>query len=69
MVQEQVYVFIRTVISIYRERASQLGTLTFDKDDDLAIDFVSAATNLRAFNFSINMAVSDTDIDACRASS
>ena len=27
----------------------------FDKDDYLAIDFVTAATNIRAYNFSIEM--------------
>jgi len=27
----------------------------FNKDDDLIIDFVTAATNIRAFNFSIPM--------------
>ncbi len=55
MVQEQVYVFIKTIIDLYTSRSHLLGTLTFDKDDDLAMDFVTSATNLRAFNFSINM--------------
>lgn len=27
----------------------------FDKDDHLAMDFVTAATNIRAYNFSIDM--------------
>ena len=29
--------------------------MVFDKDDSLAMDFVTAATNIRAFNFSIPM--------------
>ena len=29
--------------------------MVFDKDDDIVIDFVSSATNLRAFNFSIDL--------------
>jgi ubiquitin-like 1-activating enzyme E1 B len=28
--------------------------MVFDKDDELAMDFVTAATNLRAHNFSIS---------------
>lgn len=31
----------------------QVGQLTFDKDDDLAVEFVTAASNLRATNYSI----------------
>ena len=27
--------------------------MTFNKDDDLIVDFVSSASNLRAFNFGI----------------
>ena len=43
------------MISIYEDKAALIGSLTFDKDDDLGVDFVSSAANLRAFNFSINM--------------
>lgn len=31
--------------------------MEFDKDDDLIIDFVTSASNIRAFNFSIQMEV------------
>lgn len=31
----------------------------FDKDDELILDFVTAASNIRAFNFSIPMEVTD----------
>jgi len=27
--------------------------MSFDKDDDLAMDFVTAASNIRSYNFSI----------------
>eukprot|EP00347_Sterkiella_histriomuscorum_P011663 403371592 len=53
--QEQIYTFIKSIISIYENRQQLVGTMVFDKDDELIIDFVSAATNLRAYNFSINM--------------
>jgi ubiquitin-like 1-activating enzyme E1 B len=29
--------------------------MVFDKDDPLAMDFVTAATNLRAYNFGIDL--------------
>ena len=29
--------------------------MVFDKDDSFAMDFVTAATNIRAYNFSIDM--------------
>lgn len=53
--QEQVYTFVKSILKLYSERADQIGSLTFNKDDDLIIDFVSAATNIRASNFSIPM--------------
>jgi ubiquitin-like 1-activating enzyme E1 B len=46
---------VNSIIKLHTLRIEQLGTLTFDKDDDLIIDFVSAATNIRAANFSIGM--------------
>lgn len=35
----------------------QIGTLSFDKDDDLAVEFVTAASNLRAINYAIDTQV------------
>lgn len=32
----------------------KIGELSFTKDDQFAVDFVSAAANLRAFNFQID---------------
>ena len=38
---------------INEQRADQIGSIVFDKDDPLAMDFIAAATNIRAYNFSI----------------
>jgi ubiquitin-like 1-activating enzyme E1 B len=50
---EWVYLFVNAVSKVNRYRKDQLGTLTFNKDDELAVEFVAAAANLRAFNFAI----------------
>lgn len=42
-------------MQIETERKDQIGTLTFDKDDELAMDFVIATSNIRAYNFGITM--------------
>ena len=57
-VYESIYSFIQSMTRLYQERSELIGNLAFTKDDDLIVDFVSAATNLRAFNFSINSEVS-----------
>lgn len=36
-------------------RSSELGDLTFDKDDELSMDFVALASNLRMCNFGIGV--------------
>ncbi len=51
--QEHVYMFVKAVTIMYRDRSEQVGKMAFNKDDDLSVDFVCAASNLRAFNFSI----------------
>lgn len=33
---------------IETERKDQIGSMSFDKDDELAMDFVIAASNIRA---------------------
>ena len=33
--------------------ANQIGSLVFDKDDDLAVEFVTAASNLRSLCYGI----------------
>lgn len=37
----------------HEHRSEDIGAATFDKDDDLAVDFVTAASNLRALCFGI----------------
>ena len=50
--------FQRTAIAIETTRASEIGALSFDKDDEQAMDFVTAAANLRAYNFGIPLETS-----------
>lgn len=54
-IKEQVLLFTRVVKQIESERKEQIGSLTFDKDDELAMDFVIATSNIRAYNFGITM--------------
>lgn len=49
--------FIKSILVLHEKRKDQFGSLVFNKDDDLIVDFVTAASNIRAFNFSINMEV------------
>ena len=44
-------------MNLYKDREAEIGTLLFNKDDEIAIDFVAAAANIRAHNFSISMKV------------
>jgi ubiquitin-like 1-activating enzyme E1 B len=41
------------VIHSFRPLSLQLGAAVFDKDDDLAVDFVTAAANLRSIAYHI----------------
>ncbi|GJP35369.1 hypothetical protein CLOM_g19867 [Closterium sp. NIES-68] len=52
-VQENAWVFLEAVRLFVEERAEELGSLSFDKDDQLAVEFVTAAANLRMHSFSI----------------
>lgn len=45
--------FLRTIDRTLSTRSDSLGDLTFDKDDQLSMDFVSTASNLRMSNFGI----------------
>ena len=69
-VKDYVKLFVNSIIKLYIERKDLIGSMTFNKDDDLIIDFVTAATNLRAFNFSIPMEVMISFVlIGCRVSS
>jgi ubiquitin-like 1-activating enzyme E1 B len=52
---ELTYTFLETVRRIVSERAQDIGEMSFDKDDDLTMDFVFAASNLRMHIFGIEM--------------
>lgn len=44
-----------TAIRLYLEtRQQDVGSAVFDKDDDLAVEFVTAASNLRALSYRIS---------------
>lgn len=51
--KETFKIFIDCSTALRNKKSDQGGTLEFDKDDDLALDFVASAANLRAFNFHI----------------
>jgi len=49
------HLLIDTITAIMRDRQEDIGNLTFDKDDQLAMDFVAAASNLRMYAYGIKM--------------
>lgn len=48
-------VFLQAIKLFLETRQKEIGNLTFDKDDQLAVEFVTAAANLRSFCFDIAM--------------
>ncbi|KAK3233715.1 SUMO-activating enzyme subunit 2, partial [Cymbomonas tetramitiformis] len=52
-VAESAAVFVRAIVTFLETRGEEVGEAVFDKDDKLAVDFVTAAANLRAANFHI----------------
>lgn len=46
-------VFLVAVAKFLTQRAAEMGSAVFDKDDGLAVDFVTAASNLRAACYGI----------------
>ncbi|CAM6082246.1 unnamed protein product [Calypogeia fissa] len=46
-------VFLQSVRLYLERRNTEIGKFTFDKDDDLAVEFVTASANLRAHSFGI----------------
>jgi ubiquitin-like 1-activating enzyme E1 B len=46
-------VFMASMLRVLSERRSELGSLAFDKDDDVAMDLVCSAANLRMESFHI----------------
>jgi ubiquitin-like 1-activating enzyme E1 B len=52
-VADSARVFLTSIMKFLVQRHSELGEAVFDKDDDLAVDFVTAAANLRAACYGI----------------
>ena len=52
---DYIALFVSSVHKINTARKEQIGTMMFSKDDELAVEFVTAAANIRAYNFSIPM--------------
>lgn len=46
-------VFLEALKLFYLKREKEIGNLSFDKDDQLAVEFVTAAANIRASSFGI----------------
>lgn len=53
-VAENAAVFVDCIERVFTHRADEVGALSFDKDDDDALDFVTAAANLRSEIFYIS---------------
>lgn len=49
------HMFVKAVVTNQTQRADKIGSLMFDKDDQIAIEFVTAAANIRAFNFGVEL--------------
>lgn len=52
---ENTKVFLESLRLFIEKRDKDIGNLTFDKDDQLAVEFVTAAANIRASSFGIPM--------------
>ncbi|XP_068634245.1 SUMO-activating enzyme subunit 2-like [Aristolochia californica] len=50
---ENTRVFLEALKQFFEKREKEVGSLTFDKDDQLAVEFVTAAANIRAASFNI----------------
>ncbi|KAF9676050.1 hypothetical protein SADUNF_Sadunf09G0098200 [Salix dunnii] len=50
---ENTRVFLEALKLFFMSRKKEIGNLSFDKDDQLAVEFVTAAANIRAASFNI----------------
>lgn len=48
-------IFLEALKLFFAKREKEIGNLSFDKDDQLAVEFVTAAANIRAASFSISL--------------
>ncbi|VFQ65844.1 unnamed protein product [Cuscuta campestris] len=51
--KENTLVFLDALKLFFSERIKDIGNLNFDKDDQLAVEFIAAAANIRASSFGI----------------
>ncbi|KAL0384053.1 UNVERIFIED_CONTAM: SUMO-activating enzyme subunit [Sesamum radiatum] len=51
--KENSAIFLEALKLFFSKREKEIGNLTFDKDDQLAVEFVTAAANIRASSFGI----------------
>ncbi|KAK6159501.1 hypothetical protein DH2020_006815 [Rehmannia glutinosa] len=51
--KENSAVFLEALKLFFSKREKEIGNLSFDKDDQLAVEFVTAAANIRASSFGI----------------
>ena len=49
----QMQVFLKAIQLFLEKRSQDVGAAVFDKDDDLAVEFVTAAANLRSLAYNI----------------
>jgi hypothetical protein len=54
-VADNARVFLYSIYLYHEARATDVGTAVFDKDDALAVDFVTSASNLRSHCYAIEM--------------
>ncbi|KAJ7525002.1 hypothetical protein O6H91_17G031800 [Diphasiastrum complanatum] len=54
-IEDNARVFLKSIEILYATKSKAIGTLVFDKDDQLAVEFVSAAANIRSYSFGIPM--------------
>ncbi|XP_073000477.1 SUMO-activating enzyme subunit 2 [Typha latifolia] len=52
-IAENSRIFLEALRLFIEKREKDIGNLTFDKDDQLAVEFVTAAANIRAYSFGI----------------
>ncbi|CAL0303563.1 unnamed protein product [Lupinus luteus] len=52
-VKENSTIFLEALKLFFTKREKEIGNLSFDKDDQLAVEFVTAAANIRAASFGI----------------
>lgn len=48
-------IFLEALKLFFAKREKEIGNLSFDKDDQLAVEFVTAAANIRAASFGISL--------------